>query len=97
VPYTVALMPRRGDALMDTHAKLRWRCRRGMRELDVVLGRFLEQGYEELSESQKLLFGQFLELQDPELYAYVLGRAKPQDPALADLLERIRNSHRSAP
>jgi antitoxin CptB len=92
----VAPMWRSGYALMDTRAKLRWRCRRGMRELDAVLGSFLEHGYDALSEPQKALFGQFLELQDPELYAYVLGRAQPEDPALADLLERIRNSHRPA-
>ena len=78
---------------MDTEAaRLRWRCRRGMRELDALLSRFVEQAYAKLSPGDKALFSQLLELPDPELHAYLVGRNAAPDPDLATLLEHIRSS-----
>jgi antitoxin CptB len=71
-------------------ARLRWRCRRGMRELDRLLTDFLAAGYPGLSESEKQRFADLLELPDPELHAYLLGRREPEDAELAGLLETIR-------
>lgn len=75
-------------------AKLRWRCRRGMRELDAVLRAFLDQSFGSLSGDDKLLFAAVLDLPDPELYAYLAGRSESDDPKLAALIERIRRSAR---
>ncbi|OGT52220.1 MAG: hypothetical protein A3F17_07060 [Gammaproteobacteria bacterium RIFCSPHIGHO2_12_FULL_41_15] len=66
--------------------RLRWICRRGMLELDVILEKFLQNGYENLSESQKLIFYQLLELPDPVLYHWLIAS---QDPDEADWLEVI--------
>ncbi len=77
--------------------RLRWRCRRGMRELDVVLASFLEHGFGALDEADIALFESFLELQDPQLHAYLCGREQPENPALARLVDRIRHSHTPAP
>ena len=76
---------------MDTEArKLRWRCRRGMRELDALLIRFVEDVYETLPTDDKRRFATLLELPDPELHAYLVGRHEPTDPDLEKLLDRIR-------
>jgi antitoxin CptB len=76
-------------------AKLRWRSRRGMRELDAVLLGFLETRAAELSEAEIASFEQILELPDPVLYAYLLGRSAPTDAAAAALVERIRSNTRA--
>ncbi len=73
-------------------SKLRWRCRRGMRELDRILEAFVDREYARLNSAEKRLFAEFLELPDPDLHAYLLGKAVPMDSELARLLERIRES-----
>lgn len=70
--------------------KLRWRCRRGMRELDIVLTAFLDAQYPHLSSDDKARFESLLELPDPDLYAYLLGRDEPTDPDLSGLVRWIR-------
>jgi antitoxin CptB len=73
-------------------AKLRWRSRRGMRELDAVLHAFLDANATSLSEAEITCFEGILELPDPTLHAYLLGRSAPDDSATAVLIERIRAS-----
>lgn len=73
-------------------SKLRWRCRRGMRELDRILERFVDNDYANLSAAEKLKFTEFLEFPDPDLHAYLLGKAEPMDSELARLLKHIRES-----
>jgi antitoxin CptB len=73
-------------------AKLRWRSRRGMRELDAVLHAFLDANALALSEAEIACFEGILELPDPTLHAYLLGRSAPVDAATAVLIERIRAS-----
>ena len=73
-------------------ARLRWRCRRGMGELDRLLAGFLDSAYPALSDPEKQRFADLLELPDPELNAYLLGRKEPEDGELAGLLEIIRQS-----
>jgi len=70
--------------------RLRWLCRRGMRELDVLLSAFLEQEYPRLEEPLKADFAALLESQDPEIWAYLLGRAEPE-PGFAAIIRRIRD------
>ncbi len=79
----------------DEIAKLRWRCRRGMRELDALLASFLQTSYQSLSAEDKTRFGALLELPDPELHAYLLGRYDATDADLEALLSRIRANLRS--
>lgn len=73
--------------------KLRWRCRRGMRELDELLLRFLEQQYDGVSAQEKTAFSRLLELQDPQLWAYLTGREIPPDPITHDLIHKISRTH----
>ncbi|MGD9597303.1 MAG: succinate dehydrogenase assembly factor 2 [Steroidobacteraceae bacterium] len=69
---------------------LRWRCRRGMKELDLLLGRYLERDYAAASSRERSVFARFLELPDPELAAYLLGGVAPADPEFARLARCLR-------
>ena len=71
-------------------SRLRWQCRRGMRELDVLLSRYLEQAYPRAPAAQKRAFCELLTLSDPELAGFMLGRDVPADPELAALVRHIR-------
>jgi antitoxin CptB len=68
--------------------KLRWRCRRGMKELDVLLARYVDEQFRRASRDEQDSFRRLLETQDPVLYAYCLG-STPPPPQFAALIERI--------
>ena len=69
--------------------RLRWRCRRGARELDVVLERYFDDRMREAGEGERAAFERMLELPDPLLYEFlILGRSPPRH--LEDVVERVR-------
>jgi antitoxin CptB len=74
-------------------SRLRWRCRRGMRELDVLLQRYLEQRYACAPKQEQQAFEALLELPDPELFAYVVRRDQPSDPQSANVVNWLTNSN----
>ena len=76
-------------------ARLRWRCRRGMRELDALLVAFVEGAAPHFTEAELTCFEAILALPDPTLHAYLLGRSAPPDAATAELIERIRAAVRA--
>jgi antitoxin CptB len=65
-----------------------------MRELDAVLVAFVDAEAERLADADIACFEAILELPDPTLHAYLLGRSAPEDAATAALIDRIRASHR---
>ena len=56
------------DPYCDQDGRLRWRCRRGMRELDQLLTGYLDSRYTIANETEKAAFRGLLELPDPELF-----------------------------
>ena len=66
--------------------QLRWRCRRGMRELDVLLLKFLELRYDDLAQEQKETFEAMLQLQDPDLNAMLMGKLEPESEELKQMI-----------
>ncbi len=70
--------------------RLRWRCRRGMRELDVLLLRYLERDWPAAAPAEQAAFRDLLERQDPEVNALLLGRLEPEYEALLRVLECLR-------
>lgn len=69
--------------------RLRWRCRRGMRELDQLMERWLDRAHATASESDRALFLKLLDSEDDILWRWCMGRERPPEPALADFLDRL--------
>lgn len=76
-------------AELMTKPRLRWACRRGMLELDVLLAPFVEQGYDALTQQQKQDFERLLACDDPDLFAWFMGHVKSSDPTLQALVQLI--------
>ena len=74
---------------MSETSRLRWQCRRGMRELDELLLGYLESCYEDDSDAEKAAFREVLTLADPDLNAYLLQRQTPSSESIARAIERI--------
>ncbi|HNS59066.1 MAG TPA: succinate dehydrogenase assembly factor 2, partial [Nitrosomonas europaea] len=64
---------------MNHQARMRWRCRRGMLELDIVLQRFIDNHYEQLDEHQLELFEVLLSLSDHDLWNMIICNPKEPD------------------
>ena len=70
--------------------KLRWRCRRGMRELDQLLERWLDRQWRQSPTAERGVFLQLLDTEDDKLWRWFLGHEVPADVEIAALVERIR-------
>ncbi len=82
--------------MMPEHAhnsKLRWRCRRGMLELDLMLNTFLDKGYEELDDSRKNVLDQILDYPDQLLFDLFLGKMNSSDKDVSNLVTHIRHTY----
>ena len=75
-------------------SRLAWQCRRGMRELDELLQRYLEQRYPRATDAERRAFERLLGVQDTELQGYLLNHAEPADPEMEDVI-RILREHRA--
>ena len=71
-------------------AKLRWLCRRGMKELDVVMERYLGHRYDAAPEIEQLAFIELLGLEDPQIWAWVMGYEQPPTGEIGHVLEQLR-------
>jgi antitoxin CptB len=70
--------------------RVRWRSRRGLLELDIVLGRFIEQEYAQLDEAGQRVFEEFLDMPDNPLWDMIAGRQQATPGEQQALLEKIR-------
>jgi len=79
---------------MSEQSRLRWLCRRGMKELDVVLTGYLESHFELASEAEKKAFVDLLDMHDPDLYALLMGRQSSSNQTIETVLGSIRDMFR---
>jgi len=70
--------------------RLRWRCRRGMRELDQLFTRYLDHEYPSASAAERDAFARLLELPDPDLFGYLVGRTTPAEEVQRHVIANIR-------
>jgi antitoxin CptB len=70
--------------------RLLWRCRRGMKELDMMLERFVRGRSAEATGEERRALEELLRLPDPVLADYLLGAEVPAQAALAHLVAQIR-------
>lgn len=77
--------------MFDTkrYGRLKWACRRGMLELDVLFMPFVEHGFKELSEEKQEIFERLLTFDDPDLYAWFMGHLKCEDQEIVEMIEHI--------
>lgn len=76
---------------MSEMSRLRWRCRRGMRELDLLLEHFLAGGYGALDDVGRQRFEELLGEQDDVLFGWFYQGEVPADAEMARLVEQIRD------
>lgn len=70
-----------------TLSRLRWACRRGMLELDLIFEKYLTTGYASASADEQALFVKLLEETDQDLFDWLLKKNKPRLPQFAPMIE----------
>lgn len=82
------------QAIMISHtelSRLRWRCRRGTRELDLLFDRFLRHAYSLLSAEEQTVFEDFLGVPDPIILDWVTGKAEPENGEYLTIIQHLRS------
>lgn len=74
---------------MSEKSRIRWLCRRGMKELDVLLERFMDTAYDDLTPAEHSAFEALLRNEDPDLYGLLMRRTEPADALQGVILDRI--------
>lgn len=77
---------------MALDRRLRWRCRRGTREMDLILDRFLTAAGGALDEDTRQTLERLLDRSDRDVLDWIARRAAPPDTELAALVDRIRSA-----
>lgn len=70
--------------------RIRWMCRRGMKELDIMLGRYLDGDYPQAPEPERAAFRQLLELDDPQLWSWLSGAEPVDSPPFEQIVAQLR-------
>ena len=77
---------------MESKSKLLWRCRRGIKELDVLFTQFVETSYDGLGDTEKQAFHKLLEIEDPVILGFMLYGDIPEEPDVASIVEKIHTN-----
>jgi antitoxin CptB len=72
-------------------SRIRWRCRRGMRELDLLLTRYLDRCWSDADDGERGVFLRLLDCEDDTLWRWCMGLSAPEEKDLDELVGRIRN------
>ena len=75
---------------MSETSQLKWQCRRGTKELDIVLNNYLERYYQTASRSEQSAFKQLIELEDPILSDLLLGKSSIDNTAQQGLILQLK-------
>jgi len=75
---------------MKNLERVKWRARRGLLELDIVLGRFIETHYSQLDDEEKRVFEELLDMPDTPLWDMIAGRLESEQGDHQALIEKIR-------
>lgn len=78
--------------LTDDERRLQWHCRRGLKELDVILGPFMDEHYRVLAPADRVLFARLVDCEDMDLFNWFMQQEKPGDPELERMVELILRS-----
>ena len=67
--------------------RIRWQCRRGLLELDLVLAKFLDRHLENLSPAGLATFKRLLDYPDNDLWDFLNGKTPPPDAEAARIIK----------
>ena len=70
-------------------ARLRWRCRRGMRELDMLLLNYVDTRYGVADATEQSAFRRLLTTPDPDILALLTGKVQTDDDDLRHVIQRL--------
>jgi antitoxin CptB len=70
--------------------QLRWRCRRGIKEMDLLLEKFLDDVYPQLKPEEKKDFELFLNEADLDIYAWITGKSRPENPLYRKFITHLQ-------
>lgn len=87
--------PEQSDPSVNLN-KLRWQCRRGIKEVEVILAPFFEDHFQSLSSELQQEFVALLECHDVDLFEWLTKRSYPEDGRFYTLLQSIFDSLGSA-
>lgn len=77
---------------MHELSRLRWRCRRGMKELDVAMTAYLEKFYLQGGADEQAAFLRLVDTEDPELLNMLMGKIEAPDEKMNDVIQTIRRA-----
>jgi antitoxin CptB len=77
------------ESIEDRKRRLTWQCRRGIKEVEVLLGPFFEKYFDILSPADRDGFEAFLKEQDADIFEWFTMRVKPADPQTAAMVDVI--------
>lgn len=79
----------RQDAESPEIKRLRWRCRRGMRELDQLMLRYLDTRWPIADDAERKLFLQLLDCEDDKLWRWFMGLERPEEESIDAIVRLI--------
>ena len=77
---------------MRPDPSLRWRCRRGIREMDLLLQTFIDKYFDTLSAEEITAFENLLEQPDLDIMDWIMGRSDPPSAAIKTIIEQINKA-----
>lgn len=75
---------------MQNLKKLHWKCRRGMKEMDILFEHYLYEYYEKADEQHQQAFEQMCDMQDPIIADYLFERATPDSTHVGNIIDIMR-------
>lgn len=73
-------------------SELRWQCRRGMLELDLLLNGFLDEKYDQLSTQEKEQFKNLLDYPDQTLFDLLMGKMQSSDNDVSLMIQKVNKN-----
>jgi antitoxin CptB len=78
--------------MSDKKSRLLWQCRRGIKEMDIIFQDFINHSYDQLTDDEKNAFSRLLDEQDLDILNWIMGKDKPYDNELVNIINTIRES-----
>ncbi len=75
---------------MPIKSNLLWQCRRGIKEMDLLLQGFIEKHYDQLSTEEQAAFADLLEQPDLDIMDWIMQRSEPPEPSYKPIISMLR-------